>query len=79
MSDWSREIVEQARRLPMWARVVIGAASVCVIVYAGFRLARQASMGGANALVVGLTLAAWIVVYIVMRVMRIRARKRPPR
>ena len=76
MSDWSRDIVEQARRLPVWARLVIGAVSVCLLVYAGFGLARRASIDTANAVVVGSILAAWVVVYIVMRR---RARKPPPR
>jgi len=40
-----------------------------------FHLARQAGVDPANAIIVGLVLAAWIAVYVVMRG---RMRKPPP-
>jgi len=73
MSDWSKEVVEHARRLPLWVRLVLGAAGVGLIVYGAVGLAFQASTRGSSALIVGLILAAWIGIYFVVRLMRKRA------
>lgn len=75
MSDRSRAVVEQTNRLPVWARVLIGVAGVCLLSLACIAFARQASIDAANAIVAGGLLAAWIVVYVVMR----RRTRKPPR
>jgi hypothetical protein len=74
MNDWANQIVDLARRLPVWVRILIGAAAVLLVLDAVIHLAGMASTNTPSAILVGVILAAWVVVYLLMR----RARKKPP-
>lgn len=75
MNELSVKIVELARRLPAWVRLAIGVPVAGLLACVAYRLARQASVDASNAVIVALVLAAWVLAYLVMRLMRERRRR----